>query len=283
VDYRLSMTFGISRDELVALPSTFSLLFDSCHFLLAALAVRKEFGLGYSRSKPLATWLATMTASFAGSMIANPLLGKPILAALSSEFNIFLASVIWWGVCYSPGDVVYNLATNKVVYMPVCVVKEIYRAKKTLGGVLDAKKVFPDHELAMVMIGAIKGNGSGFMKPITRLVCGQWKPTSTEVLEMSVTTKECLLAAFLLVLDQGGLVPPPLSGDLLYISIVSGFLFIKLSSILAQPLDPFAPVESLISSLTLGGLWDAEGDQIAAKEKEVEEEVEPEEEKEKEE
>ena len=50
----------------------------------------------------------------------------------------------------------------------MCVVKEIYRAKKTLGGITDAAKVFPDQELLMVMIGLIKGNGSGFMKPVTR-------------------------------------------------------------------------------------------------------------------
>ena len=50
----------------------------------------------------------------------------------------------------------------------MCVVKEIYRAKKTLGGINDAAKVFPDQELLMVMIGLIKGNGSGFMKPVTR-------------------------------------------------------------------------------------------------------------------
>ena len=39
-------------------------LFDLCHYLLAALAVRADGGLGRSRSHPLATWLATMSASF---------------------------------------------------------------------------------------------------------------------------------------------------------------------------------------------------------------------------
>jgi hypothetical protein len=37
--------------------------------------IRKEVGVPFSRRNPLATWLATLTASFAGSMIANPLLG----------------------------------------------------------------------------------------------------------------------------------------------------------------------------------------------------------------
>ena len=99
-------------------------------------------------------------------------------------------------------------------------VKEIYRAKKTLGGITDAAKVFPDQELLMVMIGLIKGNGSGFMKPVTRsdptqvckipdssmsrLVCGTWQPQSSELLKMSVTSKECLVAALLMVADMSG-------------------------------------------------------------------------------
>merc|ERR1712071_206310 len=116
--------------------------------------------------------------------------------------------------------------------------------------------VFPDHELAMVVIATIKGNGSGVIKPITRLICGIWKPTSSEVLDMSVTTKECLMAAVLLVLDQGGHLPSPLSGDLLYLSIIALFLLVKLSSVLADPIDPFAPLERMVAGISLGSLWD---------------------------
>lgn len=250
-------SLGLSSSQLQGLPAAWSPLFDICHFLLAALAVRKEVGAGFSRSNPLATWLATMTASFAGSMIANPLLGKPILGAMSSEYNVLLATIIWWGVFYSPGDMVYTLVNNQVLYLPICVVKEIYRAKKTLGGITDAAKVFPDQELLMIMIGLIKGNGSGFMKPVTRLVCGTWQPESSELLKMSVTSKECLVAALLLVADISGYLPAPVSGDLLYLAIVCTFITVKLSSILAEPIDPFTPLEGAVATLAFGGLWDA--------------------------
>jgi len=250
-------SLGLSASHLQGLPAAWSPLFDICHFILAALAVRKEVGVGFSRSNPLATWLATMTASFAGSMIANPLLGKPILGAMSNEYNVLLATIIWWGVFYSPGDLVYSLAKNQVLYVPICVVKEIYRAKKTLGGINDAAKVFPDQELLMVMIGLIKGNGSGFMKPFTRLVCGTWKPESSELLKMSVTTKECFVAAILMVADQSGYLPAPVSGDLLYLVIISVFLVVKLSSVLAEPIDPFTPLEGTVATLAFGGLWDS--------------------------
>jgi len=255
----------LSASWLQGLPSAWSPWFDVCHFILAALAVRKEVGTGFSRQKPLATWLATMSASFAGSLIANPLLGKPILGALSSEFNVGLATLIWWAVFYSPGDIVYQVVTNNAVYIPICVVKEVYRAKKTWAGIGDAKKVYVDNEMIQVMIGLIKGNGSGFMKPMTKLICGTWTPQSSEVLKMSVTSKECLVAAILLVLDQGGVIPRPVSGDLLYLAIVGVFLSVKLSGVLAEPIDPFKPLEATVATVGFGGLWDSE--EISAHEK----------------
>ena len=45
----------------------------------------------------------------------------------------------------------------------------------------------------------MQGNGSGFMKPITRLILGDWVPANTEFLKMSATTKECAAAAALLL------------------------------------------------------------------------------------
>jgi len=246
---------GLSASQLQALPANWSPYFDLCHFILAALAVRKEVGLPFSRSNPLATWIATLTASFAGSMIANPLLGKPVFGAVSNEYNLYLATLVWWAIFYSPGDIVYSVVKNQAVYIPICVVKEIYRAKKTLGGINDAAKVYPDHELIQITVGLIKGNGSGFIKPITRLVSGSWNPGSSELLKMSVTSKECLVAALLMVADKAGYVPVPIAGDLLYLSIVAVFIFVKLSGVLAEPVDPFKPLEAGVGLLT-GGLWD---------------------------
>lgn len=243
----------LSRAELQGLPSAYPTLFDVCHFILAAIAVRKEFGVPFTRTHPLAAWLAHLSASFAGSLVCNPLLGKPVFAALSSEQKLLQATLVWLVVCYSPGDLAHSLVKNKALYIPVCVVKEIYRAKKVVGGIADASKVFPDHELAMVVIGTIKGNGSGVIKPVTRLLGGVWKPASNEILEMSVTTKECAVAAILLILDQGGYIPSVLSGTPLYMTIIAVFLLTKISSALGQAIDPFAIIESSISSLILVG------------------------------
>merc|ERR1712083_1080081 len=105
----------------------------------------------------------------------------------------------------------------------------------------------------MVVIGTIKGNGSGVIKPVTRLLGGVWKPASNEILEMSFTTKECAVAAILLILDQGGYIPSVLSGTPLYMTIIAVFLLTKISSALGQAIDPFAIIESSISSLILVG------------------------------
>ena len=67
-----------------------------------------------------------------------------------------------------------------------------------------AQDVFPHNELLIIAIGVLKGNGSGFMKPITRLISGEWSPARSELLQMSVTTKECLAAALLLLAGSDG-------------------------------------------------------------------------------
>ena len=71
----------------------------SCYHLILNPPVRKEVGVDFTRSRPFATWLATLSASFAGSLVANPLLGLPvrllmmlrmmIMMSLVSIFNLF--------------------------------------------------------------------------------------------------------------------------------------------------------------------------------------------------
>jgi len=247
--------FGITASQLQSLPGDFFPIFDLCHYILAAVAVRGDGGLARSRTNPLATWLATMSASFAGSLLANPLLGKPVLAAVSNETQVMLATLVWWAIFYSPGDLVYTIVKNQALYVPICVVKEIYRAKKVLGGMNDAAKIFPDNEMIVIMIGVLKGNGSGFMKPITRLILGDWAPNKSEFLKFSVTSKACLAAALAMLCHQSGYLNI-ISMDSIYLLIILTFITIKLSGVLADPIDPFQPIEAILSFVSLGGLWD---------------------------
>ena len=56
------------------------------------------------------------------------------------------------------------------------------RAKKVHDGVTHAAKLFPNAYLIMIVIGAVKGNGAGFVKIVERLFRGVWTPTVVEFL-----------------------------------------------------------------------------------------------------
>lgn len=73
--------------------------FDIAHSLLAALAVREDLGANaqaFSRKHPLACWLSTMLVIFAGGMVANGLLGEPILAPLKNTGQLLVGTAVWY-------------------------------------------------------------------------------------------------------------------------------------------------------------------------------------------
>ena len=63
-------------NQLKSLPQDYYPWFDTCHVLLCVLAVRKEAGRGFAWTNPFSCWLSCIVASFAGSIICNPLLGN---------------------------------------------------------------------------------------------------------------------------------------------------------------------------------------------------------------
>lgn len=80
--------------------------------LLCALAVREDLGPGaqaFSRKHPLACWLSTMLMIFSGGMVANGLLGEPILAPLKNSPQLYVATIVWYIVFYTPFDIGYKV------------------------------------------------------------------------------------------------------------------------------------------------------------------------------
>ena len=108
--------------------------------------------------------------------------GKPILAALSDERQILMATAVFLVVFYCPGDLGFGLVTIPPVYASVCTLKEVQRALKVSKGIKEGLAFNPNSVLAAVLIGTIKGNGSGFCTPFTRAIRGVWsgKSQSTE-------------------------------------------------------------------------------------------------------
>merc|ERR1712098_740589 len=93
------------------------------------------------------------------------------------------------------------------------------------------------------------------MKPITRLILGDWAPNKSEFLKFSVTSKACLAAALAMLFYQSGYLNI-ISMDTIYLLIILTFITIKLSGVLADPIDPFQQIEAILTFVSLGGLWD---------------------------
>ncbi|XP_031618863.1 trimeric intracellular cation channel type 1B.1 [Contarinia nasturtii] len=233
--------------------------FDIAHSLLCALAVREDLGPGaqaFSRKHPLACWLSTMLVIFAGGMVANGLLGEPILAPLKNSPQLYVATVVWYVVFYTPFDIGYKVGKFLPVKVIACAMKEIYRCKKIHDGVTHAAKLYPNAYIIMIIIGTLKGNGAGFTKLIERLIRGAWTPTAMEFMQPTFYTKASVVASLIFVLDKKTeLISAPHA--LVYFGIVIFLVYFKLSSILLGIHDPFVPFENLFCALFLGGIWDS--------------------------
>lgn len=233
--------------------------FDIAHSLLCALAVREDLGPGaqaFSRKHPLACWLSTMLVIFAGGMVANGLLGEPILAPLKNSPQLYVATVVWYLVFYTPFDVGYKVGKFLPVKVIACAMKEIYRCKKIHDGVTHAAKLYPNAYVIMIIIGTLKGNGAGFTKLIERLIRGAWTPTAMEFMQPTFYTKASVVASIIFVLDKKTeLISAPHA--LVYFGIVIFLVYFKLSSILLGIHDPFVPFENLSCALFFGGVWDS--------------------------
>lgn len=232
--------------------------FDLAHAALCCLAVREDLSSGsqvFSRKHPLSLWASSMLVIFSGGLLANLLLGEPVLAPLKANNQIFLSTVVWYLIFYSPFDVGYKFFKFLPIKVICAALKEVYRAKKVHDGVTHASKLFPNGYVIMIVVGAIKGNGPGFVKVAERLFRGVWTPTAVEFLVPNFSTKASILGALVFVIDKKtDLISAPHA--LVYFGIVLFFVYFKLSSLLLGITDPFVPFENLFCAVVMGGLFD---------------------------
>jgi len=232
--------------------------FDLAHAAICCLAVRDDHASGsisFSRKHPLALWVSSMLVIFAGGILANLLLGEPVLAPLKNNNQLLLSTVVWYLIFYSPFDVGYKFFKFLPIKVICAALKEVYRAKKVHDGVTHAAKLFPNAYIVMIAIGAIKGNGAGFVKIGERLCRGVWTPAAVEFLVPNFSTKASILAAFIFVIDKKtDLIAAPHA--LVYFGIVIFFVYFKLSSLLLGITDPFVPFENLFCAICMGGVFD---------------------------
>jgi len=241
-------------------------LFDIAHYILMISSVREDLGTGcttFSRRHPLSCWLSSMVVCFAGSLLANFLLGEPIIAIFKRHEDILLASAVWYLVFYSPFDVVYKISHVLPVKIVLSILKEMQRVYKINHGVAYAAKLYPNAYLIHAIIGTSKGAGSGIIKIFEQLLRGVWMPGQSEILRPSFTTKACVIASIVLTVDKSfNYINLP--HEITYLGLILFFVYFKLSAILLQVSDPLAPIENLFCAVFMGGIWDALGRAITA-------------------
>ncbi|WKX98115.1 hypothetical protein Q1695_013647 [Nippostrongylus brasiliensis] len=240
--------------------------FDIAHYILMICEVRDDLATSaslFSRKHPLSCWLSSMLMCFADSFLANFLLGEPVIAPFKRHDDIVLATIVWYLVFYSPFDGTYKLSKILPVKCVLSVMKEVKRAYKVTHGVSHAAKLYPSSYIVQVLVGTAKGAGSGILRTIEQLVRGVWLPNHNEALRPSFSTKACLLASIIFVLEKNSMyIRAP--HDIVYLGVVGFLVYFKLSAILLHVTDPFAPIENLFCAVFMGGIWDALSRALAA-------------------
>ncbi|KIH57928.1 hypothetical protein ANCDUO_11876 [Ancylostoma duodenale] len=228
------MDWEMDHDSLISAGSALQKLrmypyFDVAHYLLMCESVRADLGsssLPFSRRHPFSCWLSSMLMCFAGGLLACFMLGEPVITPFRRHDDILLASLVWYGVFYSPFDIVHKLISLKLVKVVVSIAKEVQRTHKISHGVAYAAKLYPESYMVQVLVGVAKGAGSGVVKIVEQmkfqLVRGTWIPSQHEMLRPSFTTKACVVAALVFTLERNSMyVTAP--HDLVYLVGISIF------------------------------------------------------------
>lgn len=210
----------------------------------------------FSRKHPLSCWLSCMLSTYSGTILANFLLNEPIVGAFKNTQQVLLASAVWYLIFYSPFDLVYKLCNFLPIKLILSSMKEINRCHKIHHGVLHAARIYPSSYFIIVLIGSVKGNGSGFLKVLERMFRGLWTPNAIEFMQPTFATKASIAASILFLVDKKtDLLSAPHA--LVYSVVVFVLIYFKLSSILLGIQNPFGPFENLFCAVFFGGIWDA--------------------------
>lgn len=238
--------------------------FEITHVIYCCMHIKSDFGHGinekgaliFSRKHPLACWISCMLSAFSGTILANFLLNEPIVGAFKNTQQVLLATAVWYLMFYSPFDVVYKLCNFLPAKLVISCMKEVNRCHKIHHGVMHASKIYPSSYFIIILIGTVKGNGSGLLKVLERMVRGIWQPGSIEFIQPTFATKASIAASILFIIDKKtDLISAPHA--LVYFGVVIFLVYFKLSSVLLGINDPFGPFENLFCAIFFGGIWDA--------------------------
>ncbi|XP_059159090.1 trimeric intracellular cation channel type 1B.2-like [Physella acuta] len=228
-------------------------VFFSAHFILGCLIVRedsKDLGSKFRQNHPFAMWFCSVIAGLSGVFVANFLFGNPLVDILKEHHLILLVSLLWYLINYSPYDVVYKIVMFKPVKVIAAVLQEFLRVRFIYLGFHQAAKVYPGAYIIMLLGGAIKGNGYGFIRIVERLIRGKWTPTTNEILDVSYFAKSGMYASFTFLLHHLQVIP--LQIQYLYCSIVAIFVCLRLVILFRGVTDPLLSIEKPVCAFLFG-------------------------------
>ncbi|XP_042189081.1 trimeric intracellular cation channel type B [Callorhinchus milii] len=223
--------------------------FDMAHYTLAIMSLKEQSGaVDVAHRSPIACWFSGMLCCFGGSILASLLLGEPPIESFTNNRNIILASVIWYLIFYCPYDKFYKCCNFLPSKLFIAGMKEVTRARKIVGGVMDAHSRYRNGWLAMIAVGWAKGAGSGLLSNFEQLVRGVWMPEKNQLLKMPYATKVSLIGAVLFTLQEMNYLPMTRHNLIfLYTMFV---VSTKVAMVLFQiHHSPFAPMEAALYNM----------------------------------
>ncbi|XP_045708980.1 trimeric intracellular cation channel type A [Phyllostomus hastatus] len=178
-------------------------VFDLSYFIVSILYLKYEPGaVELSRRHPTASWLCAMLHCFGSYILADLLLGEPLIDYFSNNSSVLLASAVWYLIFFCPMDLFYKCVCFLPVKLIFVAMKEVVRVRKIAVGIHHAHHHYHHGWFVMIATGWVKGSGVALMSNFEQLFRGVWKPETNEILHMSFPTKASLYGAILFTLQQ---------------------------------------------------------------------------------
>ncbi|XP_058148928.1 trimeric intracellular cation channel type A [Dasypus novemcinctus] len=232
--------------------------FDLSYFIVSILYLKYEPGaVELSRRHPVASWLCAMLHCFGSYILADLLLGEPVIDYFSNNSSILLASAVWYLIFFCPMDLFYKCVCFLPVKLIFVAMKEVVRVRKIAVGIHHAHHHYHHGWFVMIATGWVKGSGVALMSNFEQLLRGVWKPDSNEVLHMSFPTKASLYGAVLFTLQQTRWLPVSKASLIFTFTLfmVSCKVFLTATHSHSSPFDV---LEAHVCPVLFGTGWGAE-------------------------
>ncbi|EDL90852.1 transmembrane protein 38a (predicted), isoform CRA_a [Rattus norvegicus] len=132
-------------------------VFDLSYFIVSIIYLKYEPGsVELSRRHPVASWLCAMLHCFGSYILADLLLGEPIIDYFSNSSSILLASGVWYLIFFCPLDLFYKCVCFLPVKLIFVAMKEVVRVRKIAVGIHHAHHHYHHGWFIMIATGWVK-------------------------------------------------------------------------------------------------------------------------------